>query len=172
MGYGPKTDIHRPKFLEKGRTHPSPFNYHIKREFDIINPQEINIVMQKDKNTKIKKEAAIYMKDGYTRGRSFENYSEPLKYPPHPPIGNYDIAEKIGGQKVKWSFFPKGRIFNDNYDKYLPAPNHYRVNEKFVKNLKHGGTSFGYGKKINIAKPLNDFPGVGEYTPKNTGIKV
>lgn len=47
------------------------------------------------------------------------------RLPTNPQVGKYDIAEKIGNLKVKWSIFPKGRIFNDNHDKYLPAPNHY-----------------------------------------------
>lgn len=79
QGYGPKTDIFRPKFIEKGRTTPSPFNYKIKREFDIIDPKEITVIMYKDNQTKLDKTGTIFMSDGYTKGRSFENFKEKEK---------------------------------------------------------------------------------------------
>lgn len=53
------------------------------------------------------------MSKGHTRGRSFEKYDEKPKYPPHPPVGEYDICEKIGKTKNQWSLYPRRRMFND-----------------------------------------------------------
>ena len=63
------------------------------------------------------------MNDGYTKGRSFLNFKEVERESTYPPVGYYNIAEKIGQNKIRWSFYPRGKVFNDKNEKFLPAPN-------------------------------------------------
>jgi hypothetical protein len=100
------------------------------------------------------------MSRGTGYGRTFFKYEDKSKPPPHPPVGQYDIAENIGKKKVKWSIFRRLRMFNEFGERVQPASNHYRISENLTRPTRRAA-SFGFGKKIDLAKPLNHNPGAG-----------
>lgn len=50
-------------------------------------------------------------------------------------------------------------MFNEYCDKQVPPVTRYKINEKQIVLTRYDDITFGYGQKINIAKPLNDNPG-------------
>lgn len=74
--------------------------------------------------------------------------------------GRYEVREKIGNDKVKYSFGLK-RFTKDDNDN--PPCNMYSLKEKLVSNERFSKITLGKGNKIDLAKPLNHNPGPGNY---------
>ena len=58
-------------------------------------------------------------------------------------------------------------MFNDCKIKEKPSANTYKINESLVTLNKSKDRFMGYGRKMDLAKPLNNNPGPSDYTPLN-----
>lgn len=97
-----KKNIFPLKHLERGRTTPSPFTYEIKRDFDMIDEARTDLKLQQSVLTGVKR--------AYSFNRAED---KPLEQSKKPAPGSYDIREKVGQNKLKWSLFPKRKMFNE-----------------------------------------------------------
>ncbi|KAL4429933.1 hypothetical protein ABPG74_000299 [Tetrahymena malaccensis] len=96
--------------------------------------------------------------------KNYLKYADKMIYSPlfqegNPPPNTYNVSEKIGDEKRKFSIYQRLKMFNEYCDKQVPPLTTYKVNEKPVIQKRFKDISFGYGQKINIAAPLNDNPG-------------
>jgi len=58
---------------------------------------------------------------------------------------------------------PKRKMFNDLNRSFSPSCTHYVINDKLIKRTNYSGTTFGFGNKMDLSKPLNNNPGSGSY---------
>lgn len=74
--------------------------------------------------------------------------------------GRYEVREKIGADKLKFSF---GMKYFTKYENDNPPCNSYTLKEKIVSNTRYNKISQGKGNKIDFSKPANYNPGPGNY---------
>jgi len=60
---------------------------------------------------------------------------------------------------------PRGRMFNEGLNLDSPKCNQYSPQTSLTQSSRFAKPTFGFGTKMDLAKPQNEFPGPGTYSP-------
>lgn len=66
-----------------------------------------------------------------------------------PGVGSYEVAEKIGTAKLKYSISGKHK---DLIASASPSCNKYKPSDKLTRSSKFSETTFGFGKKYDFTQ--------------------